>query len=81
MSSNPPGLESYGKFQVYSSGGGNEWLNFDKTKLYTNAYVISGGKVSKKVWLKSIDLDKYICRFSSGSKSEAMENTCEVCGT
>jgi len=44
-SSNPPGLESHGQLQVYSSGGTDEWLTFKKTKLYTNAYVMSEGKI------------------------------------
>jgi len=45
MSPVPPKLESYTGLKVYSVGGDNNWLSFDKTKLYTNAYVISDGKI------------------------------------
>lgn len=45
MSSVPPLLETYGELKEHSTGGDKNWLTFDKTKLYTNAYVISGGKV------------------------------------
>lgn len=45
MSPVPPKLESYTGLKVHSVGGDENWLSFDKTKLYTNAYVISEGKV------------------------------------
>lgn len=50
MSYLPPRLETFGELKEYSSGGDNNWLTFEKTKLYTNAYVISGAKVASQAY-------------------------------
>ncbi len=40
----PPGL--HGEYEEHISGGdASEWENFDKIRLYTNAFVVQGEKV------------------------------------
>ena len=51
----PPGIKESGNLNAVHNGGHVEtWLDYDKVKLYTNAFILEEGRVStfRKLYLR-----------------------------